>query len=37
VSAGENVIRLLPPLIIDERHVDEAVAIIDRVARSFAT
>jgi acetylornithine/N-succinyldiaminopimelate aminotransferase len=37
VGAGENVIRLLPPLIIDERQVDEAVAIIDRVARSFAT
>jgi acetylornithine/N-succinyldiaminopimelate aminotransferase len=37
VSAGENVIRLLPPLIIDETHIDEAVAIIDRVARSFAT
>ncbi len=37
VGAGENVIRLLPPLIIDERHVDEAVAILDRVARSFAT
>jgi len=37
VGAGENVIRLLPPLIIDESHIDEAVAIIDRVARSFAT
>jgi acetylornithine/N-succinyldiaminopimelate aminotransferase len=37
VGAGENVIRLLPPLIIDERHIDEAVAILDRVARSFAT
>jgi acetylornithine/N-succinyldiaminopimelate aminotransferase len=37
VSAGENVIRLLPPLIIDERHIDEAVGIIERVARSFAT
>jgi acetylornithine/N-succinyldiaminopimelate aminotransferase len=35
VSAGENVIRLVPPLIIDEGHIDEAVAIIDRVARSF--
>jgi acetylornithine/N-succinyldiaminopimelate aminotransferase len=37
VGAGENVIRLLPPLIIDESHIDEAVGIIDRVARSFAT
>jgi acetylornithine/N-succinyldiaminopimelate aminotransferase len=37
VGAAENVIRLLPPLIIDETHIDEAVGIIDRVARSFAT
>ncbi|NBC31765.1 MAG: acetylornithine/succinylornithine family transaminase [Alphaproteobacteria bacterium] len=29
--ASDNVVRLLPPLIIDERHVDEAVAILDRV------
>ncbi|MBM3572534.1 MAG: aspartate aminotransferase family protein [Alphaproteobacteria bacterium] len=32
VSAGDNVVRLLPPLIIDEAHVNEAVGIIDRVA-----
>ena len=37
VGAGENVIRLLPPLIIDETHIDAAAGIIDRVARSFAT
>jgi len=37
VGAGENVIRVLPPLIIDETHIDEAVGIIDRVARSFST
>jgi acetylornithine/N-succinyldiaminopimelate aminotransferase len=30
VGAGENVVRLAPPLIIDERHVDEAVAIFER-------
>jgi acetylornithine/N-succinyldiaminopimelate aminotransferase len=33
VAAGENVVRLLPPLIIDESHVAEAAAIIERVAR----
>ena len=32
VAAGDNVVRLLPPLIIDERHVAEAVQIIDKVA-----
>ncbi|MDE2229972.1 MAG: aspartate aminotransferase family protein [Alphaproteobacteria bacterium] len=35
VAAGENVVRLLPPLIIDERHVEEAVGIIDAVARAW--
>jgi acetylornithine/N-succinyldiaminopimelate aminotransferase len=35
VGAGENAIRLLPPLIIGESHVDEAVGIIERVARSW--
>ncbi len=29
VGAGNNVVRLLPPLIIDESHISEAVAIID--------
>jgi acetylornithine/N-succinyldiaminopimelate aminotransferase len=36
VAAGENVVRLLPPLIIEERHVGEAADIIDRVARQWA-
>jgi len=36
VGAGENVVRLLPPLIIDESHVEEAVGIIDGVARRWA-
>ena len=31
-AAGDNVVRLLPPLIIEERQVAEAVQIIDRVA-----
>lgn len=30
VGGGENIIRLLPPLIIDETHVEEAAQIIDR-------
>jgi acetylornithine/N-succinyldiaminopimelate aminotransferase len=32
VAAGENVVRLLPPLIIGEAEVAEAVAAIDRAA-----
>jgi len=35
-GAAENVIRLLPPLIIEERHVDEAAGILDRVATDWA-
>ena len=35
VGAGENVVRLLPPLIIDESHVDEAVGVIEGVARQW--
>jgi len=36
VAAGDNVVRLLPPLIIDERHVDEAAGIIESVARAWS-
>ena len=32
VGAGENVVRVLPPLIVEESHIDEGVGIIDRVA-----
>jgi acetylornithine/N-succinyldiaminopimelate aminotransferase len=32
VAAGENVVRLLPPLIIGEEEVEEAAAAIDRAA-----
>ena len=32
VAAGENVVRLVPPLIIEVSHVDEAIAIIDKAA-----
>jgi acetylornithine/N-succinyldiaminopimelate aminotransferase len=30
VGAADNVVRLLPPLIIDETHLDEAVEKIGR-------
>ena len=29
VAAGDNMVRFLPPLIIDESHVDEALAILE--------
>ena len=32
VPAGDNVVRLLPPLIIDEQHIGEAVDILDKSA-----
>ena len=33
VAAGDNVIRMLPPLIVEQAQIDEAMAIVDR---SFA-
>jgi acetylornithine/N-succinyldiaminopimelate aminotransferase len=33
VTAGENVVRLVPPLVITEADCDEAIAMIDRAAR----
>lgn len=36
VPAAENVMRLLPPLIIEEAQVDEAMAIFDRVCADWA-
>ncbi len=36
VAAGGNVVRLMPPLIIEERHVDEALEILDRCCRQLA-
>ncbi len=36
VLAADNVVRLLPPLIVDEGHVDEAVAIVDAACRELA-
>lgn len=35
VSAGDNVVRLLPPLIIDEHHIDEAIERIDMACRTL--
>ena len=36
VTAGDNVLRLAPPLIIDESHVAEAVVILERVCGKLA-
>ena len=36
VAAGDNVVRLLPPLIITDVEVEAAVAMIDRAAASLA-
>ncbi len=35
VGAGDNVMRLLPPLIIDESHVREAMALLSATAAEF--
>ena len=35
VGAADNVLRLLPPLIIDHSHVDEALAALERVAKAW--
>jgi acetylornithine/N-succinyldiaminopimelate aminotransferase len=37
VAAAENVIRLLPPLIIGKAEIDEAVEKLDRTAAAFLT
>ena len=34
-GAGENVVRLLAPLIVNEGHIDEAIGILERVARQW--
>ena len=36
VPAGDNVMRLLPPLIVGNDHIDEAVAALDAVGRELA-
>jgi acetylornithine/N-succinyldiaminopimelate aminotransferase len=35
LTAGENVLRLLPPLIVSEREIEEGVAVLDKVAREW--
>ena len=35
VAAGDNVLRILPPLNIEPRHVDEALAILERVCGAW--
>lgn len=35
VGAAQNVIRLLPPLIVEDGHVDEALSILETVAREI--
>ena len=37
VPAAENVVRLLPPLNITERHVDEAMAAIETVCEELSS
>ncbi|SEM48837.1 acetylornithine/N-succinyldiaminopimelate aminotransferase [Sphingomonas gellani] len=36
VAAGENVVRILPPLVIDESHVAQAIERLSEGARTFA-
>ena len=36
VPAGDNVVRMVPPLIIDEGHIDQAVAILETAATDVA-
>ncbi len=36
VTAADNVLRLAPPLIVEESHVDEALAILERVCADLA-
>jgi acetylornithine/N-succinyldiaminopimelate aminotransferase len=33
VLAGDNVVRILPPLVITQAHVDEAIALLDKSCR----
>lgn len=37
VSAADNAIRILPPLIVGETEIDEAIAILDRTCRELAS
>jgi len=35
MTAGDNVVRLLPPLNVSREEVREAIAILDRTAAAF--
>ena len=35
VPAGGNVVRILPPLIVEESHIEEAAAMIEKVAANW--
>jgi acetylornithine/N-succinyldiaminopimelate aminotransferase len=37
VPAGDNVVRLIPPLTIGKAEADEAIAILDKVASEMAS
>ena len=36
VLAGDNVVRLVPPLVVEEEHIREAIAILDESCRELA-
>ena len=36
VPAGDNVVRMLPPMILEESHIDEAVAALDKSCGEIA-
>ena len=35
VKAAENVIRLLPPLIVTKKEIDKAIIILEKTAKEF--
>ena len=37
MRGGDNVIRLLPPLIIQEQHIDEAINILEDVCKDVSS
>ena len=36
LTAGENVLRILPPLIVAEREIEEAIEVMNRVAQEWS-
>jgi acetylornithine/succinyldiaminopimelate/putrescine aminotransferase len=37
LTAGENVLRILPPLIVGEREIEEALGVMRKVAAEWPT